>query len=78
MSDRVALRRASSPGERRPGTWWPWLAGESQRVTVWCGACGRSATIDHDIAADGTVTPSLMCPYDGCGWHVFARLEGWQ
>jgi hypothetical protein len=38
----------------------------------------------HSIAADGTVHPSIGCltkmvtDREPCGWHVFARLEGWQ
>ena len=36
--------------------------------------------LNHDILADGTVSPSLVCPGTGkndCTWHVFVRLEGW-
>lgn len=45
---------------------------------VACPDCGQSAPIwYHDIAADGTVTPSLICPMDGCSWHVFVTLLGW-
>ena len=46
-------------------------------ANVACGnghVCGLSA---HTIAADGTVSPSLVCPVDGCGWHEVVRLEGW-
>lgn len=31
---------------------------------------------DHEIDANGKVTPSIVCP-DECGWHVQATLEGW-
>lgn len=31
----------------------------------------------HEIAADGKVTPSVICPHEGCGWHVSVRLMGW-
>jgi hypothetical protein len=30
----------------------------------------------HRIAADGTVSPSLVCPYY-CGFHDYVRLVGW-
>ncbi len=33
---------------------------------------------DHTIAADGTVSPSLVCPEPGCSWHVTAKLVGWK
>lgn len=34
----------------------------------------------HKVAADGTVSPSLVCPGDAqpCDWHEFGRLVGWQ
>lgn len=31
----------------------------------------------HTIANAGQVTPSLVCPNNGCDFHVWARLEGW-
>lgn len=31
----------------------------------------------HQIAADGTLTPSYVCPVDGCGFHDFVKFEGW-
>lgn len=40
--------------------------------------CGSSGPLsDHEIAADGTVTPSL---YDenGCGFHEMIVLEGYR
>ena len=56
------------------GPWW-WPFGRSAVV-----ACptGHTAMLDHGIAADGTVTPSLVCPAELCDWHVMARLEGWS
>lgn len=53
-------------------SWRPF--GRSAVVT--CGGCGASMRLDHDVAADGTVSPSLDCP--GCSWHVWGRLDGWQ
>ena len=31
----------------------------------------------HSISSDGTVSPSVVCPY-GCGFHEFVKLEGWD
>ena len=31
----------------------------------------------HTIAADGTVSPSYVCPVKGCTFHVHVRLDGW-
>lgn len=42
-----------------------------------CPGCGiKSYMSDHDIAADGTVNPSVGCPKD-CGYHEFVVLEDW-
>ena len=49
---------------------------ETARVT--CPECKHEAILDHEIAADGTVTPSLDCPTDGCGFHEHVVLAGWQ
>jgi hypothetical protein len=34
--------------------------------------------IDHDIAKDGTVTPSVVCPNGNCAFHDYVRLDGWE
>jgi hypothetical protein len=33
---------------------------------------------DHEIAASGQVSPSVVCTQDGCTWHVWIKLEGWE
>jgi hypothetical protein len=41
--------------------------------------CGKIIRLlDHNVAADGTVSPSLWHDVPGCGWHVMGRLEGWE
>lgn len=30
-----------------------------------------------NIDAEGKVTPSIFFKDSECGWHVFAKLEGW-
>jgi hypothetical protein len=62
------------------GSWW---ASENIILSVKCALCGRCATLKqpsggHDIAADGTVTPSIVCPYAPCSWHVWAKLLDWK
>ena len=32
----------------------------------------------HAVAADGTVTPSYVCPVDGCGFHEWVQLVEWE
>lgn len=38
----------------------------------------RDGTRGHDIAKDGVVSPSVVCPHNGCTWHVMAKLDGWS
>jgi hypothetical protein len=33
---------------------------------------------NHTISSDGTVTPSVVCSIEGCGFHDFIKLEGWK
>ena len=39
--------------------------------------CMLSARV-HRVAADGTVTPSCVCPVQGCDGHEFIVLGGWS
>lgn len=57
-------------------SWSPATVDGKKTALVRCGDCGGGALLDHDIADDGKVSPSLGCPF--CGWHVFIRLEGWM
>lgn len=43
---------------------------------------GHDGTLlDHEIAADGTVTPSVVCngipDGEGCSFHEMVKLERW-
>lgn len=68
---------------RSKGQWWPCLP---NTATVYCPDCGRPFSLPHKIAADGTVTPSVVCGYSGlvecpekCGFHgANVRLVGWS
>jgi len=79
------LTRAEREATSQPGQWWAGLSGVDRPrwVSVRCPLCGKSASISrpggegHQIAADGTVTPSLVCPHEPCTWHVMAKLAGW-
>jgi len=82
MTDTVLI-----PRDRSPHLWTPdkpsWrglrLADGTRSASVACAQCGLSSTLTgHEIAADGTVTPSLQCPHKGCSWHVHVQLAGWE
>jgi hypothetical protein len=66
----IEIRKGSGKG-----TWRPVRGGVSARLT--CPRCGLDAELDHQIAADGTVTPSVECPTEGCGWHEHVKLKDW-
>lgn len=60
-----------------PGTWNLWTTGK-RRVLFSCPKCGQTGLLNHEIADDGTVTPSVQCPKTGCGFHEMIRLSGWS
>lgn len=40
---------------------------------------GHSLTLKaHSVAANGLVSPSVVCPAEGCDFHELVRLEGWN
>lgn len=69
MTDRVRI-----PQGRGRGTWREWAG----KIWVTCPDCCQNYALDHDVAADGSVTPSLDCPTTTCAWHVYAVLEGFS
>lgn len=73
---RITIPRADANDDQ--GCWWPVERDGIQRAVINCPQCGEGAYLGHAIAADGTVTPSVVCPGKGCGWHVFAQLADWD
>lgn len=67
------------------------LSPQNAFLSVGCPQCGASSrlrdpmsvpprddgTYGHHIDGDGVVSPSVVCPRLGCGWHVWAKLDGW-
>lgn len=70
--------RAFDRDEMSKGEWFPVTADGRLTARVTCPDCGTVATLDHDILADGTVTPSPECPVTACGFHEQGRLLEWQ
>lgn len=52
--------------------WWHF----GSKVIVRCPDCDGTASLEHDVAADGTIDPSLDCP--SCEFHDHAWLESWS
>ena len=57
---------------QKPGTWMSLGKGI---VLFTCPNCGTIGTFDHEIAPDGTVTPSVVCP--DCEFHEWLKLDDW-
>lgn len=70
----VDLPRAESIDDAAPGSWVPT---EPEGFIYTCGGCGvwLHPREGKSITSDGSVLPSMLCPY--CGWHVWGRLVGW-
>lgn len=62
-----------------PGTYRRGKADGRFTATMSCPKCGRPASLFwHEIAANGDVSPSLVCPHDGCDYHAYVTLDGWK
>ena len=61
-----------------PGHWTP-LRSEGGVVVVFrCPDCQQSAHLDeHEIDAQGHVSPSVVCPTEDCTFHHDVELDGW-
>ena len=63
----------------RFGCWKGGTSDGKRTALVACPKCGNIASLsDHEIDADGTVRPSLVCPFDPCKFHDHVKLEGWK
>ncbi len=66
-------------GDRTEGPWWkPVTDGDKRSATICCPDCNKVAYLDHQIADNGDVYPSVVCPTPGCNWHVYVTLVGWS
>lgn len=64
--------------DHKPGTWKGLQTLGGRKASFTCPNCGQLGSLsDHEIAEDGTVNPSVVC-FNGCGFHDFIKLEGWQ
>ena len=75
MVDTVILQKSATFPPMKNGEWFA----TNKSIFVRCMGCGQLLTLDdHTVNPDGTITPSLVCPYvsEGCTWHVMGKLEG--
>ena len=72
----VLLERGTR--ERKPLTWLPLKAGPRWTAEIICANGHGGGLTNHTISSDGSVSPSCLCPVEGCGWHEMVRLTGWR
>lgn len=71
------IRWSGEPYPMPPGMYRVAYTGDGPVVIVACGWCGCEGTLNHEIEPNGNIYPAVSCPR-GCGWHVWATLEGWK
>lgn len=60
---------------RAPCGWWRTQDGE---VMLACPKCGQAGSLaDHQVAPDGSVSPSVECPQANC-FHGYVVLQEYQ
>lgn len=59
-------------------TWKPSKLDGVQTATIECRNGHYGWLSDHEIAVDGTVSPSVVCPDEQCTFHEFIKLTGWK
>lgn len=76
----ITFRLALCGARPLPGQWVPVIRVNNTRsATIVCPLCGFEGSIlDHRIATDGTVSPSVACPREGCTFHDRIHLNGWE
>lgn len=68
----------SHSNDHEPGTWKVLETTDGKKASFVCPNCEELGSLaGHTIAADGAVTPSVVCSYM-CGFHEFIRLNEWN
>jgi len=78
----INIRRSNvQPGELHkpePLTWCMERDYTEKLIPVMVCSQGHESTLrTHSVANDGTVSPSSVCPVEGCAFHEYVRLDGW-
>ena len=75
-----AIPRGSEKGQWRPPDEPVEVELLKAVALVKCPGCGVDSILSgkvHQVAPDGTVSPSYLCPHKPCTFHEWVRLEGW-
>lgn len=81
---RISRATADDIWLKTPGQWRPAILTDGRlTATISCPQCGQVGSLSHhEIAKDGAVTPSVVCPYADdpdkpCSFHDHVQLAGW-
>jgi hypothetical protein len=68
------------PLEMRPGEYRRARDSNDKRCAVCCPSCGHRSSLGHlhEIGVGGMVTPSYVCTHDGCTFHEYVVLDGYD
>jgi hypothetical protein len=79
----VAAIRSLRPAldKQEPLTWLPLKDGQRWSASFVCSNGHDGTLLDHAIAPDGAVHPSVVCNGipggEGCTFHDYVVLQGW-
>lgn len=63
--------------DNKQGVWEAVRTPKALVAMMSCPECGKTSVLSgHEIAEDGNVTPSVVCPH-ACKFHEYVQLEGW-
>ena len=77
--ENFTVRQQSASGKLKPGRWREICRDGKpddppDTIKFACPDCGCEGDLtDHDIDADGKVSPSVICP--NCGFHAMVVLD---
>ncbi len=75
----LPILRYAGPGDPPPGHWKPCHPSTMHRfkAEMTCPN-GHGMTLKgHAVGSDGTLYPSVVCPYPDCNFHEFSYLADW-
>lgn len=67
------------PGEG-PRTWrkLPIFDGPRWILVITCPKGHDGSVMTHTVDASGVISPSVVCPIDGCSFHATVALNAWE
>lgn len=61
-----------------PKTWKGAQTPTGRTALLKCSNGHIASLSNHEISTDGVVTPSVVCPHEGCNFHEMVTLEDWK